>query len=312
LDRVDDVRELLFDFAIVGAYKCGTTSLYASLNKHPDIALPSSYEKEVDLFHDNETYRLGSKYWSSYYEFEQHQLLGNGHNVYMTSHVCINRLQAHNKKIKLIAIIREPVKRAWSHYLYDVSKGVESRLFSQVVKDELSYFEQNGYAQHGGLLDSGLYGFHLNRYLNVFPQNQLHVIFFEEFILDPDKCLKQLFTFLGVDHSFRVPDSSKKLNPAVGSKNLTIAKTITFILRTPSRRVKKCFRLFFRRASLIKLKKWIVFVEKLNSIPLKKTDIPDFELKMLTEFYKNDKIILRKLLGYLPPEWNNLSSSHEN
>ncbi len=76
--------EFAIGFAIIGAPRCGTTSLFGALQAHPEINLTTMVEKELDLFNDTETFQLGPGYWQHYYRKER-GLIGNCHTGYLTS-----------------------------------------------------------------------------------------------------------------------------------------------------------------------------------------------------------------------------------
>ena len=118
--------------------------------------------------------------------------------------------------MKLICILRNPTDRAFSNYWHSRKNGfeelsfkealIESESRTKLLRQELQEIAPFAY------LGRSQYAEQLQRYLNYFPSNQILVLIFEEFILEPKKGLKEIFSFLGVDEEYEVSVSGKNIN----------------------------------------------------------------------------------------------------
>lgn len=193
------------DFLVIGAQKAGTTTLFALLRKHPHIYLPP--QKEVQYFSNDELFTRGLNWY-----MEENFRTGNFEGIageispqYMFRDLIPERIKAALPNVKLIAILRHPLKRAFSHYQMSVRRGLENRDFR-------SAFEASVDAKSNGLcLDetTNYYQFSayreiLIKYLQLFPKEQLLILFQEDLDSAPETVLNQIHEFLGVEHI--VPD----------------------------------------------------------------------------------------------------------
>ena len=103
------------DFLIIGAQKCATTSLFEHLKAHPDIAMP--VEKEVPFFTNKScTVDDWGEFAGQHFAGCDNQLWGKATPQYMCDPTTAARIHALMPDTKLIAILRDPVERTWSHY----------------------------------------------------------------------------------------------------------------------------------------------------------------------------------------------------
>ena len=104
------------DFLIVGAQKCGTTTLYDILNNHPEVNM--SKIKEVNYFTMLKDHNKGLEYYSNFFNKKttKHRITGEASPGYM-SHLHIQKLIKDNLgEVKIVMILRNPIKRAYSQY----------------------------------------------------------------------------------------------------------------------------------------------------------------------------------------------------
>ena len=121
------------DFIIIGAQKAGTTSLFRYLNEHPNIYMPPG--KENPFFSDNETFARGwAWYINEYYnEAPAERVWGKATPPYMTYPGVPGRIRRILPDVKLIALLRNPLERAYSHYRMCVLRNLETRSFEEAV-----------------------------------------------------------------------------------------------------------------------------------------------------------------------------------
>ena len=192
------------NFIVIGAMKAGTTSLYEYLNQHPQI-LPCA-QKEVHYFvhHLNK----GLDWYLAHFP----PVVGEGN--YLTGeaspgYLC-NTIQSEVKQtfpqVKLLAILRNPIERAISHYYHNVKHGIEMRSFEAAMTAELQAIatlsdinlvkETKNWSGEQGYLFSGLYVYFLQKWLAKFPKEQLLVIQSEDLYRQPKIIMKTVFEFL--------------------------------------------------------------------------------------------------------------------
>ena len=147
------------NFLIIGAQKAGTTSLLRYLEAHPDIFVPD--EKEVSVFFDDYHYnkRFEKIPYENYFEsWQGEKFAGNGPvNLLYFSDQSAKQIYKFNTSMKLIAILRNPIDRAYSAYWYFVRNGFEKESFESALEREkeilkYSNFEQKAnftYISHG-------------------------------------------------------------------------------------------------------------------------------------------------------------------
>ncbi len=209
------------DFIICGAMKSGTTSLHAMLNQHPGVFIP---QKELHFFDcDNplqhpdfnayaklqwQSHSLNESnnndYWLWYQQqfasAEKTQVLGEDSTTYLASPLAAKRIAQQNKKIKLIVMLRQPSKRAYSNYWHLVRSG-----------RAMHSFEDTLLVNPNSVLNRSLYLNQIESYLKYFPKEQIKFVVFEEFIKDKRIVLKELCEFIGVDYN-TLPLSAENLH----------------------------------------------------------------------------------------------------
>lgn len=214
-------------FLIIGAARSGTWSLYQYLGQHPQIYMSS--EKEPDYFvHGERQFDLRGPGWKQVArrvarDLESYRTLfrgapsnaaiGEASTSYLYDPVAPNRIQHLIPHAKLIAILRNPVDRAYSAFLYQTRLGHESvRDFAAALRAEEDRIRARWwYGFH--YRSRGLYCRQLQRYLDRFPAEQIKVCLHEDFIANPARICQEIFQFLKVDCTF-VPDTSTQYNAA--------------------------------------------------------------------------------------------------
>lgn len=205
-------------FFLLGAAKSGTTSLHAYLEQHPQICM--SHPKEP-FFFEAEFERGPAYYFNRYFShWRGEQIVGESRhrNLYMP--YIPQRLADYNPNARLVVILRNPVERAVSHWWHWYSRSVEALPLQQALEAdqkriEAGYrfetaHEREVYAaglQRGGkgcfrtYLDTGYYREQIDRYLALFPSEQLRVVLFDDLTRDPRKVVREICEFVGADSS---------------------------------------------------------------------------------------------------------------
>ena len=198
------------DFIVIGASKCGTSTLRTYLAQHPDILMIT---KEVQFFSCDDIYELGLDWYESLFRTkDSRKIKGEISNLYTMKEVypnSVTRLFKYAPSVKLIYCVRAPMSRIQSYWLEKRAHGGE----------EVHYdFNMAVKVNRDCLVDSTNYLQQINAYKEVFPDNQIHVIFFKDFIENPEEVMRQCFLFLGVNKDI-------SLNSDSNSSNLHLGKT---------------------------------------------------------------------------------------
>lgn len=214
------------NFFVLGAAKCGTTSLYHYLNQHPDVFF--STPKEPVFFEAQ--YERGLDFYRSHY-YAGHRgerAIGEARTYHLYLPFVPQRLHESFPEAKLIALLRDPVDRAYSHWWHRFTRRLETRSFEDAIAhneallaDGPRFVGEEGArawarevnlettaARHPTYLDLGYYALQLERYRALFPHEQLRVLFFEDLSADPEACVRGLWQWLGVDPAPGLTDES--------------------------------------------------------------------------------------------------------
>ena len=210
------------NFIIIGAMKAATTSLYTYLKQHPDVFMTSI--KEPMFFNrlntENDFVLKGRKtkkiksfdeYYSLFKKAENETAIGEASPAYISNNSCAKLIKEHLPNTKIIAILRQPVERAYSNFLHAKRADREPiENFEDAFNAEEERIEKN-WSPLYHYKTKGHYYQQLKRYIDLFPENQIKVILFKDIISNPQKVSKEVFDFLEVDNSF-TPNTSKKAN----------------------------------------------------------------------------------------------------
>ncbi|MBA2713563.1 MAG: sulfotransferase [Rubrobacteraceae bacterium] len=214
------------NFFIIGAAKCGTTALYHFLNQHPQIYMSHFKEprffalegKKLDFrgpadrrginrggFTDIEAYR------ALFQDASSEKIIGEASTLYLYSQKAPERISHHVPGAKLVAVLRNPVERAYSAFLHLVRDGNEPLSdFAQALREEEARIADNwGPVYH--YKQRGFYYPQLKHYFDRFDRDQIRVYLYEDLKSDPSGMARDIFRFLDVDDAF-APDVSVKHN----------------------------------------------------------------------------------------------------
>ena len=296
-----EANEKIVDFLIIGAAKSGTTSLYAHLRKHPQIYLP--LEKEVCFFSNNEKYNQGIEWYKNEYFPEsktKNKVIGEATPAYMLYGYVPERIYRHTPNAKLIAILRNPIYRAHSHYFFSKRLHVENREFSEAldyliarknIPDEDIKNENREYLMFGE------YAKILSRYLEYFPKNQIKIVFFEDLKDNPFKVMHDLFEFLGVDSDFKSEEFNKRHNVSGKARFKSILKFQNWLKNNKT--VKNLIFKVFPADFVGGIDQWVT--RKGNLKKIEYSGPSEAEIETLVNYYKDDVDLLRKEFDLIAP-----------
>lgn len=222
------------DFFIVGAPKAGTTSLYHYLNEHSEIEMSS--QKEPDFFSDQSLQKQKLYYdknridtlekYNSLFEREDVILRGDSSVSYLFYEDVPHKIITYNPDAKIIIMLRNPIDRAFSHYLMDYSLGLISESFETIIQKQSKHKNANLFYQQ--YIQVSEYSKQIKRYLEVFSKDNIHFIDYEDFKNDTSDVVNSVFLFLGVNDDFQ-PYLKKKYNTYTAPKNSLIRYVYSFV-----------------------------------------------------------------------------------
>jgi hypothetical protein len=196
------------DFAIVGTMKSGTTSLATWLRRHPDVFMPAT--KELHFF---------GQHWDRGLDWYRAQFAGATDDCvageatpgYMFWSGSFDRLAEVLPDARLIALLRHPVERAYSHWWHLTEVGEERRSFAAAIQDERR--RKDDTVTRDGYLARGRYHEQLERVAARYPRDRFLVLLFDDLRDEPMETFALCCRFLGVDVARRVEHVGEVVNP---------------------------------------------------------------------------------------------------
>ena len=296
-------------FFIVGAPKCGTTSLNEYLKEHPDIFIPE--KKEIHYFGSdlsNSRYVrnvLGyneDKYLEHFKTEKNYLISGEASVYYLFSKRAPSEICQFNNKAKIIIMLRNPVEMLpslHSQNLYgrdeNISDFKSALNLEEVRKQGEKIPKTNRNRESLYYKEVASYAEQVKRYINVFGRENVHIIKFDEFKSQTDKVYKNVLKFLNVDDSYS--PSYQVANPNKARKNYLISDFIIFL----NRKAKSLVLVLIPVKSL--RRKLLYSVRKINVSYGKRNEIPK-ELKFqLAEYFKSEIDKLEYVTGISFNEW---------
>lgn len=210
---------------IAGAPKAGTTFLFQKLNNHPDLFFPKI--KELNHFSYQDITDLGSyykdfkikdrkRYLDFYRKAHEQKYLVDSSVSYFTFSAVPSKISEFSPDPKIVFILRNPIKRAYSHYLMDVRMGYATKPFREYI--QINTVHPVHYHQYIG---NSMYAKNIQNYLKVFDQKQICVLILENIEAD----MVKLFNFMEISADVLPIDTSEKINKNKKPKNI-ISKTL--------------------------------------------------------------------------------------
>ena len=182
------------NLVIIGAMKCGTTSLHYYLNLHPEIRM--TREKELNFFIKERNWDRGIDWYRAHFRGSEkiHGESSPNYTNYPVWGGVPERMHSVIPDAKLIYILRDPIERIISHYIHEYSEGRESRPINEALKEfNSSYIYRSRYYMQ------------LEQFLQFFPASNILIITQENLYRNRLQTLKEVFKFLNVDDSFYSP-----------------------------------------------------------------------------------------------------------
>lgn len=205
-------------FIVIGAQRCGTTSLFRALREHPQV-FRAPFHKGVNYFDLN--YHRGMRWYQGHFpmaSLARRKAARHGEpaafeasGYYLYHPFALERLASDLPETKLVAMLREPADRAFSAYKHEYARGFEpeddferaldleeKRLAGEVdrMREDIRY--QSVSHRHHSYLHRGHYADQLERAFSFFPQEQVFVMYSEAYFSQPAREYRRLLDFLSL------------------------------------------------------------------------------------------------------------------
>ena len=290
------------NFLIVGAAKCGTTSLYEYLRHHPEVFMPTAKEPsyfvpQVGVVTD----------WSDYLAlFEGSQSYvrrGEASVSYLMDPQAPTRIaDALGPDIRIVILLRDPATMAYSNWGHQIRRGCEALPFTEALKDEDRRLTDPGFAvecpcwvSDVTYISRARYGEQVVRYLDVFGRDKVACYLFEEFFKDGLPLFPTLCRFLGIDDSYRPDNAAYNKAGVARSRYVRSVLTEGMGWKEP---LKKVFPIQVRRVAMETLARF-------NKVERAPDPIPKEAVALLRKSLVDDVQMLSRLIERpdLPAIW---------
>ena len=205
-------------FFVVGAAKCGTTSVHHYLAQHPDIFLPKAIKETNYFVYSNRaldtagagnadqrfqylhrtTITDAEDYEALYAEAGSHQLRGEVCPRYLYYPNAARNIKEYAPDAKIIAILRNPIDRAFSHYKMLSEYGLAPNRFFRELELEDDRIK-SGWAWDWHYCGLGAYFSQMTNLLKYFDKSSVKVFLYRELARNPEQVMSDIFSFLEVD-----------------------------------------------------------------------------------------------------------------
>ncbi len=284
------------DFIGIGTARAASTWIAKCLEEHPQICIAST--KDVSFF--DEEYKIKSRnYLEQYFRHCSVENKGAFSLTYLTDPKMPLLLKKYFSETKLIACLRHPIERVYSHYWLDksIKKIGKNISFKEAIKKDQKYIQL------------GLYYHTLRDYSRLFPPENLLILIYEDIQKDPLKFIQKIYKFLGIDYTFRPSLANQRINPATKQRlkidfinERNIGKLINL---SKSLKQNLIGKVFVRIIETLRIPYLIYHIQDKNiidkfGIKLKTFQKPPIKTrtrKYLQEIYKEDIEKLEKLLN---------------
>jgi sulfotransferase family protein len=193
---------MLPTFLVIGAMKAGTTSLHAYLRAHPDVFMAEP--KELEFFVEGKNWERGVDWYQSCFASSGNATARGEASTTYTKHPFFPGVPERIKRVlpdvRLVYVVRHPIRRMVSQYLHHVAEYGERRPASEVLLTNPMLFALSDYATQ------------IERYFESFPREQLLIVTSEELDDRRAATLRTIYGFIGVDDRWTPPNLGQRLH----------------------------------------------------------------------------------------------------
>ena len=200
-------RLTLPNFVIIGAMKCGTSTLRYALHNHPDIFMV--YPNEPRFFFSDTAWSQGLEHYSKFFENTgKAKILGEGSGFYgwrAYNPKTAKRMAQAIPNAKLIYMVRHPIERIVSHWSWEIANGKPVGSLEKAIKNHSYYIEMSMFYEQ------------ICAYRDYFDDSQIKILFLEDLKSNSTAFYEDCYSFLGVDSSLHNHEvNSQVINETAG------------------------------------------------------------------------------------------------
>ncbi len=307
-------------FIIAGERRSGTTSLYYWMKQHPDIYLHpvtdmnyfiSDELTKARTWRDGETDPEG---WEKTHDLEDYAgLFKDSEGFSAVGHKGADLLfwkPAHARiaqflpEAKFIITLRNPVRRAWSHYWNEVGKGREKLSFKAAIEAEEERCRKSAYARlHLSYIRRGFYRQSLEAFFQHVDPERVLIVALEQSWARPKETLMEIYKFIGVDETLGLEDAGSARNenwttvPRPWAESVAIKPLVNSYARISEGVIVRLIKEAEKRRKVRK------YVQTVFRRPASNIEMPDDVKAHLKEIYAPHISSLEAFLGREFPEW---------
>lgn len=200
------------DFLFIGPDKTGSSWIFDKLYLHPDCNVPIA----KDLYFFDKYYDNGFVWYHSFFDFSNSYICrGELSHDYLQSKKALLRIKKYNPNIKLITCLRNPIERSFSQYRYMKRMGLTSNSFNGAINE------------HPEIINNSLYFEKIKNVYDIFNENQVKILYFDNLKDNPEGFAFQIFKFLGlknIDMNF-----SNKVRAARDSRSILLSRVSKYL-----------------------------------------------------------------------------------
>jgi hypothetical protein len=205
-------------FLIVGAQRCGTTSMYKTLSQHP-MVLPAVLHKGAHYFDTG--YGHGPAWYRGHFPLQvtarraapapgRLPITGESSPYYLFHPLAGQRIATDLPGVRLLVLLRDPVERAYSAHTHETARGFETEPFEKALEleparlagEEAKLIADPAYQsyshQHHAYVTRGRYADQLRRLAGLVGRDRMHVVDSQRFFTDPEPVFAEVVEFLGI------------------------------------------------------------------------------------------------------------------
>ena len=294
------------NFLIVGAAKCGTSSLHNYLNQHPDVFMPTFTPDGIKVKEPRFLIKekLQKRFPKGVWNYEDYKLLfdsvtneiaiGESTVLYLYYHKeAIKNIKKYlGEDVKIIIMLRNPIDRAYSAYSFASRTTQENRTFKEALLNNRERFDKDETLSPMVLYkDLGLYHKMVKDYMENFKD--VHIVLYDDFILQTDLEVTKIFDFLNISNTNDI-NTNKIVNSGGKQWNSKFMKKL--LMREGGMK-------FFLKILLPK-KARVIIKNRLTISFTSKADVINESIKKeLLDYYQRDINLLEKLINKDLSKW---------
>ncbi|MGI0017066.1 MAG: sulfotransferase family protein, partial [Nitrososphaera sp.] len=235
-----------------------------------------------------------NEYLNLFKNTENKSAIGESSPTYLWDKEAPGLIRSHSPNARIIILLRDPIERAYSHYLHHVRDGWETLPFYEALQRDYNKREQV-WKVPDLYIDQGLYYQQVKRYLDVFGGDKVHISIFEEFVKEPERTVRTVLDFLGIDAE--VPNNTGSVyNPFYQPRTGFSAKLHRFLSRSAN-----SSKTMYKLTHIIPIEVTTKIAFSILFKSGRKPQIPDEAKAFLSEIYKDDVTRLESLLTFHLP-----------